>query len=575
VYQVQVSADGYQSRTEDARLTLGTEVPAIAVTLKPLNPTIQVAANFEKGQVSLDGRTTDRLLDGQFALEGLQPGKHELRISGSDYTAIVPFEAGFAEIPVLGSISADGGDAVALVSFRNQAAVSCSACSGTASVDDLPAREIKNGVLTIGSLSAGTHRLRLNSESGGRSLVFVVGGAPAISLALTSNRNYGTLVVDTGEDGAAVFIDGQRYSRTTASGQVRTPVEAKEHTVRVAKDGFRVEPAEFRGAVAKGGQLQARFRLTPEPARLLVTNGAPGTTVSIDGRVVGTVTPDGSLSTQVPPGKHKIEFAREGFTPSEISRDFGAGRAVQLSRAEVQLTPLLQSKVPSKAPPKASAVEPPRPDPAAMEFADWQRVVRNPSVADLEEFLQKHPGGTNAPEARRLLERLEWNATNRNSKTALQQFLSRYADGSHAQEARSVLAGIEKLEAEEFAAAQRAKEQTNRTAIDLQAVSGTLKVFEDAYNRRDLAELQRLWNPMPKTIVERYRNQFREAKALDFHIKPTGTPSLNGDTATAICTRTLSFSARSGERPPETNERVRVILDRTGSTWAIRSITPF
>jgi hypothetical protein len=241
----------------------------------------------------------------------------------------------------------------------------------------------------------------------------------------------------------------------------------------------------------------------------------------------------------------------------------------------MQLTPLLQSKAPSKAPPKASAVEAPRPDPAAMEFADWQRLVRNPSVADVEEFLQKHPGGANAPEAQRLLERLEWNATNRNSKTALQQFLSRHGDGSHAQEARSVLAGMEKLEAEEFAAAQRAKEQTNRTASDLQAVSGTLKVFEDAYNRRDLAELQRLWNPMPKAVVERYRNQFREAKALDFHIEPTFTPSLNGNTATAICTRTLSFSARSGERPPETNERVRVILDRTGSTWAIRSITPF
>jgi serine/threonine-protein kinase len=575
VYQVRVSADGYQSATQEARLTLGTEPPAIAVALRPLNPTVQVAANFVQGQVALDGKTAGRLLDGQFALDGLQPGKHVLRISGSDYAATLAFETDFAKTPVLGSISADGVDEVAVGSFGNQATVSCSACSGTASVDDRPAGEIRNGTSTISSLSAGTHRLNLNSQSGERSMVFLVGGVPSINLALTSNRNYGTLVVDAGEDGVSVFIDGQRYSRTTVRGQIRTPVEAKEHTVRVAKNGFRAEPAEFRASVAKGGQVEARFRLTREPARLLITDGAPGASVSVDGRTVGTVAPDGSFSTEVPPGKHQIAFAHEGFSPSEISRDFSAGRPVQLSKAEVQLNPLPPPKAPPKAPPKTIPVEPPRPDPAAVELADWQRVVRNPSVADVADFLQKHPGGANAPEAQRLLERLEWDATNRNSKTALQQFLSRYGDGSHAQEARSLLAGIEKLEADELTAAQRAKDQATRTANDLQAVSGALKAFEDAYNRRDLAQLQQLWNPMPKNIVESYRNQFREAKALAFHMKPTGAPSLNGDTATVICTRTLSFTARSGDRPPETNERVRVTLERTGSTWAIRSITPF
>jgi eukaryotic-like serine/threonine-protein kinase len=575
VYRVQISAAGYQSRTEDARLALGSKSPSIAVTLKPLSPTVRVAANIVQGQVSIDGKTTGRLLDGQFTLDSLQPGHHELRVSGSDYTARIAFQSEFARIPVLGSISADGVDVIALGGFGNDAAVSCPKCSGTLVVDDLPAREIKNGLSTIASLTAGTHRLRLTGESGERSVVFAAGEAPAIHLVLTSNRNYGTLVVETGEDGVSVFIDGQRNTRTTARGQMSMPVEAKEHTVRVAKDGFRADPPEFRATVTKGSQLQARFRLIPLLARLLVTSGAPGARISIDGNAVGSVAPDGSFSTQVPPGKHRIQFAHEGFGASEILRDFSPGRAIQLSRADVHLTPLPQSTAPSNAQPRTAPVEPPRPDLASAELADWQRVARNPSVADIEEFLQKHPGGANAPEAQRLLERLEWNGTNRNSKAALQQFLSRFGEGSHAQEARSLLAGIEKVEAEALAALQGAKEQETRTENDLQAVSRTLRAFEDAYNRRDLAELQRLWNPMPSNFVESYRNQFREAKALAFRIRPTGTPSLNGDTATAICTRTLSFTARSGARPPETNERVRVTLDRNGSTWAIRTITPF
>jgi hypothetical protein len=545
-------------------------VPAIAVTLKPLDPSVEVAANFENGEVSLDDRATGRLLDGQFALESLTPGKHEVRVRGSDSSAVVAFEIEFAKIPVLGKITLDGVDAITLGSFGDQAVVSCSGCSGTVSVDDLPSREIKNGGITINSLSAGTHRLRLNNEVGERSLVFETGGAPAVNVALTSNRNYGTLVVDTGEDGVSVFIDGRRYSRTTVKGHVRTTVEAKDHIVRVAKDGFHAEPAEFRADVAKGGQLAARFRLVPEPARLLLTNGTPGVNVSVDGKVVGTVAPDGSFSAQVPPGRHQIELAREGFTTAEMHRDFSAGRAVRLSRAEVQLIPLPEPK----ASPKAAIAEV-RPDPAAVELADWQRLVRNPSVADLEEFLRNHSGGANTPEAQRLLAQLEWNATSRNSKAALQQFLSRHGESSHAQEARSLLAGMERVEAEELVTAQRAKEQAARTASDLQAVSGILRAFEDAYNRRELADLQRLWNPMPRDVVEHVRSQFREAKTLAFQLKLTGAQSINGDTATAICTRTLKFTARSGARPPESTDRVRVTLDRTGSTWAIRSITSF
>src|SRR5262249_36850792 len=143
---------------------------------------------------------------------------------------------------------------------------------------------------------------------------------------------------------------------------------------------------------------------------------------------------------------------------------------------------------------------------------------------------------------------------------ALQQYLSKFPDSSHAQEARAALASIEKAEGEALSAAERAKEKLARSENDLLAVSRTLKAFEDAYNRRDLTELQRIWSPMPRSQANSYRNQFREAKALAFQIRLSGTPSFSGDSATAICNRTLSFAARNGEHPPASSERVRVIL---------------
>jgi len=575
VHHVRIAANGYQSRTEDIRITPGAKPPPIDVALKPFSPTLQVAANVAQGQVSLDGRPAGRLLDGQFSLDSVQPGKHELRILGSDYSARVTFQSEFASTPVLQTIAAEGVDVVALGNFGNQASVLCPKCSGSLTLDDSSPHEAGKGIFTVRSLSAGTHRLHLTTESGERNIVFNAGEEPALTLSLTSNRNYGTLVIETGEDGASVFIDGKRYSRTIARGQVLTQVEAKEHTVHVTKEGFRAEPAEFRGEVTKGSQLQARFRLTPLPARLFVTGAVPGTRISIDGSLVGTVAQGGAFSAQVNPGKHQIEFARDGFTPAQVSRDFGPGRAVQLSQGEVQMNPLPQAAAQAKAPPKTVPDETARPDPAEVELADWQRVARNPTVADVEDFLQKHRRGANVTEAQRLLERLEWNTTNRNNKTDLQQFLSKFPDGAHSQEARVALASIEKAETDEIAAAQYAREQVARSENDLQNLSRILKAFEDAYNRRDLAELQRIWNPMPRNFVESYRNQFREAKTLAFQIRLSGAPSFNGDSATAVCNRTLSFTARNGERPPETSERVRVVLDRTGSSWTIRSISPF
>ena len=136
--------------------------------------------------------------------------------------------------------------------------------------------EIKDGKITIGSLSGGSHQLRLNSQSGERSIVFAVGGVPTINLAVTSNRNYGMLVVETGVDGAVVFVDGQRYPKLTERGQLRLPVEAKEHTVRVAKDAHRAETCRVSRRRDQGRSIAGALPAFPGAGSAVGNRGSPG-----------------------------------------------------------------------------------------------------------------------------------------------------------------------------------------------------------------------------------------------------------------------------------------------------------
>ena len=577
-YSIRVSADGYESKTESARVQRGTGSPLL-ITLRPLNPTVQVTANLPNGDVTLDDGKAAPLQDGQFLSDGLKPGLHTLRISGQDGSASVSFETDYAKMPSLKRVANQGTNALALGSFGNQALLSCSGCSGTVTVDERAMGGLKNGALTINALSPGAHRLKITGSTDA-GMVFTSDGTPRLQLAVTSNRNLGTLVVETDQDNATVLVDNRTYPRLTSNGQLRIQAEAKEHVIRVEKDGFRSEPPQIRAVLAKGDQFEARFKLVAEPARLLISGQVPGATVRIDGRMAGTVSATGAFSSPVSAGEHRIAFDKQGYTTAEIRRNFEAGRPLAITRADAPMTPAVQAKSP---PPQPSS---PPINPNAPEQADWQRVAQDGTPAELTEFLRKYPAGIHTSEAQARLNELRqqqanaareaaWNSLDKGNKAAVQEFLSRYADGTHAQDARALLASLEKQESDQVAAAQRAKEQAQRAAADSQAVALSLSQFEAAYNRKDLEAIQSVWTDMPKNIAESYRNQFRQAKSLAFRLTLSSPPVVNGDAATAICSRSLNFTPKAGERPPESKDRVQVTLSRSGARWVIRSIAAF
>ena len=429
-YRIQASAPGYQEKIETVTLRPGSSESPRMIALEPLSPSLRITANFPDGDVTLDNLKAGSMQDGQFVVERLAPGRHSLRISGRDGSASASFDADYAKLPVISNVLQQNADVIASGSFGNRARIVCAGCTGSVSIDGRPVGVMQNGALTIENVPPGTHHLKVGND---HSLVFTAAKAPGIDLALNSGGNLGLLVVETDEDNATVFVDGVKYPHPTSRGQLKIPTEATQHTIRVSKSGYRSEPLEIRAQVMKGDRFPARFKLTAEPARLVVSRQLVGAAVLIDGSPVGIVGPDGAFSTPVPAGDHRIEFKKDGYVAAQVQRLFEAGKRVTVSRTDA---PLL-----------AKAVPPPLPAP------EIPAATHAPDTAPLQQAEERQKQHANAAREE------TWNATDKTNKAALQQFLSKYGDGLHAQDARTMLAAIEKQESEELAVAQRAQEQ--------------------------------------------------------------------------------------------------------------------
>ena len=158
--------------------------------------------------------------------------------------------------------------------------------------------------------------------------------------AAESGRNVGTLVVVAGQDGAKVSSQRKTATSAHASGQLRLPnLEAKDYVVQVSKSGFQDSP-EQTIRIRKGEQARLVFNLQPRLrlASLTIQGGTPGTTVFIDQTPVGTIQPDGTLSTSaVNPGDHTVELRKERFKSRQLKKHFVVGETISLAAADAVL----------------------------------------------------------------------------------------------------------------------------------------------------------------------------------------------------------------------------------------------
>ena len=339
-YQIDAQLDGYQAVNRPFEACAGA-TDLLEMTLQPVLPVVKLMADMGAGTVSLDDQPAVDLDGGQWTTNDLAPGLHTLKFSGSKAEATFTFTADGGTVPtVSGPPSAKGVHAVVISNGANHLHVYYSEPHAKVSIDNQPDTEIGEDGIDIPNVQAGQHQLTLTHGSDRHTVAADIGTAPALTTYLVSDQDIGTLLVTTGEDGVQVYLNNQLQKGTTKGGQMRiSNLAPKNYSVRVAKNGFQTT-AEQQAGIRKGDLARVNFVLTPvvHAASLVIDGGAAGTSVLLDGVVLGTLQGDAKFRyTTVNPGDHAIELRRDRFNPKILHKRFAAGSAVSLNAADVAM----------------------------------------------------------------------------------------------------------------------------------------------------------------------------------------------------------------------------------------------
>lgn len=383
--------------------------PVVAAPVEPAPPpppeAVRLITNLESAKVTLDEQPAEAMQEGQLALGSLPAGKHSIKVADRYGEASFAFEITPGAAPALTAPpTAKNILAVIVTQAAGKARVHASVARLKLALDGQPAGEADPAGVELANLAPGTHELSVGEGAALKKFILEAGPAPSLTAYLQSDRNVGTLVVVTGEDGVAVFLDGQKQPNPTRRGQLRITRAPKRYRVKVAKEGFLDEP-EREVEVRKGEEVKVAFQLRPAPkvATLAIRGATPGAEVLLDQRPLGTIGADGTFhSASISPGEHVVELRKEKFRPAQIHRVFPAGVTVELQGGEVALRALAGTLRLTVLPPGARVTaarggENPRPvSPGTLELEEgsWTIVARAPGHVERTERVQIAAGQT-------------------------------------------------------------------------------------------------------------------------------------------------------------------------------------
>ncbi len=310
------------------------------VPLIPIKPTLRLYTDLVPGTVSVDGASPQDLTDGELVLDNLQPGRHNIKVTGQSGSAGFDFDVTDNAPPqIVGTPTAVNAMAVLVSSQDGKGRLFTNAPHAALIVDGKPAGDVGPDGLALDDLGKSDHDLQLARDRDRQRFVLTYTPAPALTAYVKSDPNIGTVVVMAGRDGVNVFINDKPYRRVTAQGQVRIPLKAGEYTIRVHKDGF-TDPPPQTAEVKKAEETEVAFRLEPVPqfGALQVRGAAPGTAIYIDKQLAGTADQNGNVSlANIKIGEHTVELRQNSAVPKRLLRIFSANTPVVLSGADVQL----------------------------------------------------------------------------------------------------------------------------------------------------------------------------------------------------------------------------------------------
>ncbi|HEV2472234.1 MAG TPA: hypothetical protein VGS41_06185, partial [Chthonomonadales bacterium] len=212
---------------------------------------------------------------------------------------------------------------------------------------------------------------------------------------------------------------------------------------------------------------------------------------------------------------------------------------------------------------------------------DGNAINSSNDSATLEAFLRKYPSGNLHTEAENRLDDVDW-AQNRKDSAGLQAYLSQFPGGRHAAEARNTLKSLQTANAASTTAAKaRVNVPSERpspssqggAADDRSVILGTLKSYQDAYDRQDEGAIERLWPSMTKKQKKDTSNLFKSGvTAIQMTIDVLSGPDISGTEASVTASEIMALSHGGGFDTHTSKVTIKLKKSPAGNAWFIDSI---
>jgi tetratricopeptide (TPR) repeat protein len=334
VYQISAQLTGYQ--TASMPMTVGAGSPKeFNVTLSPQGPRVTIFTDMAEGAVTLDDAPAGQIQGGGAEVANLTPGKHVLAVKGGESTASIPIDFSPGAAPTLaGPIDAKNARCLLVAGFGGNARIYAAGGTFRVTLDSKPLGALSADGLPLEGLSPGSHELVMDSDLGQHDRIdFESQPSATLYVSLGTAQNLGTLSVETNEDQAHLFINGQKYRRDTARGRLVVYKSPGKYTVTVQKDGF-APATEQTVEITAGRDTKVSFTLTAAKSILAVHHAPPGTDVQVDNISRGSAHADGEFQVGgIDPGRHTVTLRHDGLKTQQIEQVFAAGKTVDVQAA--------------------------------------------------------------------------------------------------------------------------------------------------------------------------------------------------------------------------------------------------
>ena len=333
-YRAEARLDGYEVATAAFQVSAGQDAPQeINLTLAPSpspSAVVTVSTDLTESSVQLDDGRAGPVQGGELELSSVAPGAHKLSFQSGAFQAVAPFEIVPGAIPKLaGPIKTSGLKSFIVARSGAEARLYSSVEGAQATLDGKPAGAIGADGLAMKDLAPGPHEIMIDAPGGSHQKIpFDSGPSNRLLAYFVTNQNLGVLRV-LADDGVTVYLNGEKYRRTTKNGRLVLYLAPKQYAIRVEKEGFAI-PVEQSVNLKNGEETKVEFKLLPARATLAIRNAAAGTEVWLDGNRIGTVRSDNSFSSDVDPGKHTISLKNERYKPIQSDQVFVAGKTVEM-----------------------------------------------------------------------------------------------------------------------------------------------------------------------------------------------------------------------------------------------------